>query len=298
MDNNPKVVVMYSFKGGAGRTVCTANLAAPLADATGCSASRPLLLMDMDLDSAGLTILLEQSDFHDFQKSNYTSSRVVCGEVDLGEREQYRACYEEGMRDVSDLVGARPNSVRFLGTEVVGRQEYTMLFDNALPKMKEFIEYCGEKKIGTLLIDSASGRQEAAQVSQRVADVVVYCCRLTEQFIYGTKVHLQRMLAACEDGDRRAPAVVLLPIAVPTVREPWEKIYANRKAELDRIVTTVPAAVLVKCLHDGVCEVESFKWVETVLARQAEATLTEDQIRARDGFRRLCDEISGMIGSQ
>ncbi len=54
----PKVISFYSFKGGAGRTVCTANFAGTYARHIKATPERPILLMDMDLDSAGLTILL------------------------------------------------------------------------------------------------------------------------------------------------------------------------------------------------------------------------------------------------
>jgi len=43
------VVSMYRFKGGAGRTLSTANLLAPLVDALGASPNAPLLVARHDL---------------------------------------------------------------------------------------------------------------------------------------------------------------------------------------------------------------------------------------------------------
>ena len=58
----PPVISLYSFKGGAGRTLCTANLVGLLAREIAASKDAPIVLLDMDLDSAGLTIMLDQPE--------------------------------------------------------------------------------------------------------------------------------------------------------------------------------------------------------------------------------------------
>ena len=60
---------MYSFKGGAGRTETTANLTPFLAKRLGATPENPLRLMDFDLDSAGLTMMLDLQN--EFQESRF-----------------------------------------------------------------------------------------------------------------------------------------------------------------------------------------------------------------------------------
>src|SRR5687767_604595 len=48
-------VLMYSFKGGAGRTVSTANIARVMAIESG----RRVAVIDLDVESAGLSVLFK-----------------------------------------------------------------------------------------------------------------------------------------------------------------------------------------------------------------------------------------------
>jgi len=51
-------------------------------------------LDDMDVDSAGLTVLLNQ--YRRFEESEYNCSRLLRGELDLGDLDQSRACFDTG----------------------------------------------------------------------------------------------------------------------------------------------------------------------------------------------------------
>jgi|GEM_PF-4931146 len=70
-----KIVTLYSFKGGAGRTVCTANLIPLLAKKMGATNKTPMLVIDMDIDSAGLTHILEQ--YPKFEDSDWVSTNFI-----------------------------------------------------------------------------------------------------------------------------------------------------------------------------------------------------------------------------
>ena len=70
-----KLISFYSFKGGAGRTVCTANLVPLLGRLLGASKKTPMLVIDMDLDSAGLTHILEMHS--KFDQSEWVSTNLI-----------------------------------------------------------------------------------------------------------------------------------------------------------------------------------------------------------------------------
>lgn len=76
-----KVISFYSFKGGSGRTVCTANIIPLLAKELEASKESPILVLDMDLDSAGLTHLLELYD--KFENSQWNTSSLVNADIRL-----------------------------------------------------------------------------------------------------------------------------------------------------------------------------------------------------------------------
>lgn len=54
-----KCYTFYSYKGGSGRTTTAVNTVKHLADYLGASAKKPILLVDADLESAGLTYFLD-----------------------------------------------------------------------------------------------------------------------------------------------------------------------------------------------------------------------------------------------
>jgi len=57
-----KIISFYSYKGGAGRTTCTANFVYHYAKNADTNEKNPVILIDMDVDSAGLTNFINHSD--------------------------------------------------------------------------------------------------------------------------------------------------------------------------------------------------------------------------------------------
>jgi cellulose biosynthesis protein BcsQ len=288
MNADPKVISLYSFKGGAGRTVCTANLAGLYAKEINATPENPILLMDMDLDSAGLTILLDQ--WTKFKGSRWNASRVVTGELDLNILTYYENFYDQGMVDVSGLVGSSPGTVRFIGAEVIGREETVPVMGRAPERMQDLITYCGEKGISTIIIDSASGRQETAHLCHRLSDLIIYCCRLTHQFLTGTELQLKRFVEQCETERGSIPGIILLPVAVPEISEAWEERKKISMARLSGLCNTIAERTYIHLVDEGVGEVESFKWVESVLSTKK--ALADDEVRALDAFSALTKVIN------
>lgn len=296
MRDGARVVSLYSFKGGAGRTLCTANLAGILAREIGATPESPILLIDMDLDSAGLTILLDQSKKYEVSvggggQTPISAAKIVTGEVDLRITEEYEQFFSGGLIDVSLAVAAPPGTVLFLGTEVIGREETVRARGTALALMRDLVLDCWEHGISTIVMDSASGRQETAHLCHMISDVIVYCCRLTHQFLTGTESHLRSFVGKCaeqrEDDDQ--PAIILLPVAVPEVTSnTWE---GRKNFALGRLGTLCSLGANTT-LAGEVGEVESFKWQESILRAQKPATeLTDDERQAVEAYTSLARSI-------
>jgi cellulose biosynthesis protein BcsQ len=294
MNTYPGVVSMYSFKGGAGRTVCAANLAKPFAENLGATAQQPIVLLDMDVDSAGLTVLLEKHTH--FENARYTCSKLLTGEVDLCDQEQIDGIFAQGMVDVSDQLGAEKGTIRFLGTEIVGRRETTYISQKAAERMLDFLDCCAKRRISGVLIDSASGRQETALVCHSIADVIVYCCRLSRQFIYGTSEQLKRHVEFCREETRPLPAIVLLPVAVPEAKESLEPIRNQRIIELLKIERDLPQEMNFRVFESGIGEVQSFKWIESIL--HVRADLSPDETDALQAYLQVAHEICNVLHSK
>jgi cellulose biosynthesis protein BcsQ len=284
-------VSMYSFKGGAGRTVCTVNVAAFLAHKLGANADSRLLLMDLDLDSAGLTVLLGQYDH--FKGNRFSTAKLISGELNFqitAEREEF---FEKGLVDVSKILGAPEKTIFFLGTEIVGSKS-NIAHQDAAGLLLDFFKRCGQNKFNGALLDSASGLQETAIVCHQVSNVVVYCCRLSLQFIYGTGHQLKQFIDDCKKVGE-APSIILLPVAIPPADGMWKEKYNTRMAQLQLNVTQFSSSTSIKLLKNGIGEVQSFKWEESVLRIKPKSSISPDEAMALKAYEAVADEISELL---
>lgn len=280
-------ISMYSFKGGAGRTVCTVNVAALLAHKLGVEKGRPLLLMDMDLDSAGLTVLLGQYDH--FKGNRFSTAGLISGEFNFqinAEREEF---FEKGLVDVSEILGAPAKTILFLGTEIVGSKS-SIAHQDAAGLLLDFFKRCGQRNFKAALLDSASGLQEAAMACHQVSNVVVYCCRLSLQFIYGTGHQLKQFMDDCKKVGE-TPSIILLPVAVPPADGIWKEKYNTRMAQLQLNVTQLSSLTSIQLLKSGIGEVQSFKWEESVLRTKPPGKISPDEALALSAYNDVADAI-------
>ena len=64
-----KKISCFSYKGGAGRTTLALNVVPYLADMLNATPEHPLILVDMDVDSCGITYFFDLQDYkhlHDY----------------------------------------------------------------------------------------------------------------------------------------------------------------------------------------------------------------------------------------
>lgn len=278
------VISFYSFKGGAGRTVCVANIAGYLAQALNATAEKPLLVIDMDLDSAGLTMLLGRHGAAS-DEAMWTSSRIIDTSLNLRNKLRCEKVLSSTMDITSDVggenLGLGPGSVRFVRGESVGNEAVADREAGAIEEMEALIRYCRKKGFAGILIDSASGRQMSARLAFRVSELIVCCARLSYQFAEGTEQmimhHMDEVSAdraqANPYGDEASilsPAIVFVPVAVPKTESEWaNNVKQVRLRNFDRLVSRVlekdPDATC-RLFEAGIMEIERFKFHETVLS--------------------------------
>jgi cellulose biosynthesis protein BcsQ len=282
-----KKICFYSFKGGAGRTVCTANIAGTLSQRLGATQEHPTLLLDLDLDSAGLTILLGQQK--QFEESKWSTNKLLQDELALDVDPIREEFFNKHMIDVSPQLGAAPGTVRFIGGEIKGAAGMSVPEGKSLDLMLDFIDRSVENGNTGIIIDSASGWQQTAMLSHFVADIVVYCCRLTHQFIEGTKLQLQRFVELCETSGR-VPSIILLPVAVPPHHPDWDQRRDTSLGSLQSLCNRFKQKTQIELATSCVDEVLSFKWYESVLAAKPELT-ADDEIKAKAAFDNIAEQI-------
>ena len=284
-----KTITFYSYKGGAGRSSTTLNTLPYLVESMRASANAPIIVLDMDLDSAGMTYLLGldvhfkgRYDVKSFLMGDESWSDAPAGS--LAEHEFYQK-----LVPVGETLGVENEAVLFLGVDdakLVDNNQMDGTKEGVFNKLRRF---CRKNGIKAVVIDSSAGDQFSAVLSTGAADDIVCCMRPTMQFRIGTFNYLHRLSEKTQD-----KRIVLLPTVVPSTdkeidgemqREKAIKNICARVEDLDmRMVRT--DFVTEDCL--GINEVERFKWKEGVLYKIGQTSeLTADEKEATRRYSKL-----------
>jgi cellulose biosynthesis protein BcsQ len=224
-----KVITCFSYKGGSGRTVAAANIAAALASARKVAAIEEALnfkvaLFDLDVFSAGThrvfdisndAIMKRDSCIQDYLLSQISpADQVKRGGITLADGAmsifRTRRGAENNCREDFTLFHAKPKPD---GRFTVAKYHENLLLELILELESQGFDY--------VIIDGEAGIRSMADIAIRLSDVVLMLFRLTWQHIEGT-------LGVAQDYQKqeRSPAIYLLPTCVPLV-DVQDKIYRD-----------------------------------------------------------------------
>ncbi|MCL2063393.1 MAG: hypothetical protein FWG98_03340 [Candidatus Cloacimonetes bacterium] len=293
-----KIITFYSFKGGSGRSSTTQNTLPYLVSSLGATKETPILLLDMDLDSAGMTYLMKQEwsfkdkfDIKDFLKGSIQWSTT---EQSLHDHRLFKQFVPVG-----NCLGVEHESVVFLGVDdnpkKIGFDDKDGMQEQHFKNLERF---CTNNHFAGIVIDSSAGDQFSAKLSVNAASIVVCCLRATTQFRTGTFRYLDRYKRINKDKD-----IILLPTVVPRLdREIDGKKQLN--AALEDIMEKIKIFELKNINSSfidydklGINEVERFKWREDVLYKLEhidKITLLEDEKEAANRYQKLSEVIAEM----
>lgn len=291
-----KVITFYSYKGGAGRSSTTLNTLPYLVKALGASAERPLLLLDMDLDSAGMTYLLRcDTYFHE----NYDVKQFLRNEVKWSDDETDDLESHPLLRrfvPVGDVLGVEKEAVLFLGDndeEPIDNDEMDGAKEATVKKLKNF---CRNNDLPGIVLDSAAGDQFSAILATKYATEIVCCMRPTTQFRIGTFNYLGRL-----EKNSVKNSIILLPTVVPNgeviIDDEPQKARSIEiiKKKAEKLGGLTINTTFVNPEMFGINEVQRFKWQEGVLYSIAqEQELAEDEKIACKRYERLAELIAEM----
>lgn len=289
-----KTITFYSYKGGAGRSSTTLNTLPYLVQSMHATASAPILVLDMDLDSAGMTYLLGL-DVH--FKDRYDVKSFLVGEENWSELPSDtladHAFYQK-FAPVGEILGVENNAVMFLGVDdgkPVDNNQMDGTKEGVFNKLNRF---CRKNGIKAVVIDSSAGDQFSAVLSTGAANDIVCCMRPTMQFRIGTFNYLHRLSE--KTSEKR---VILLPTVVPNTDRLIDGEMQRNKA-IQNISERVDDLAIDDVCMDFVCdevfginEVERFKWKEGVLFKIALSDeLTQDEQEATRRYKKLANVLA------
>lgn len=314
-------VQMYSFKGGAGRTVSTANIARVLSTEKG----RRVLAIDLDIESAGLSVLfgiddkVEEREMGAIQDILRGSFERRPDHVNDSEREDAAVPFQDDARVFSMGAGTFFKSVwprvharlddypnltmiparRILTSakeashlsQMTERFEQLLIHVQRMPNAPEIIFF-----------DSASGIQNTAMLGLENCDVLMMFVRWSRQFVQGTKQFL-RELAEHPSGLDKVARVIVVPTAVPTRSPAAADVIVKFRKDLDGAVSAANLRAenhlrksrdWIVLLPEGIPDAEEMRWDDRILtAADTDGKEGSDLYRVMAAYRGIAERLAG-----
>ena len=299
-----KFISCFSYKGGAGRSTLAINVVPFLAEMLGATESNPFVLVDMDIDSCGLTYLfnlhleerIKEDSVQNWFHPKYSNMPLVDEEDEIESATEH-AMFQK-MFPVGDFFGFRPKEILCLPANPGETMGNDSNYDAAQSGgVNSFKKMCKDIACG-VLFDSAVGNQLTANWSNRCANYILCCMRPTKQFREGTN----RFFDAY-DSKARSKKIIVVPNVVPneeiTIRDESGKErhypeYAKQKILEDfsdnemRKHNTYYLDLLQNDKF-GIPKVDRFLWQEGVLKNATD--LTDLEHIALDRYREITSII-------
>lgn len=296
-------ITFFSYKGGSGRSTTCMNTLPFLAEELGACRNRPILLLDMDIESAGMTYLLGQEQV--FQDRDFDVKDLLMGELNFqtgGVRDIYKHELISKFVPVGTSLGLKDNfAVLFLGVndnspQINRREAGSRPMDN----VQNLYQFCRSNSISAIVMDSAAGDQATATKAISITTKLVCCMRPTHQFRVGTFNYLQRLRNRMS-GSAGDIEIVLLPTVVPS------DAVIKGKSQLDTSIEEISKQIEARNLQGlnfnktfvrdkdqfGINEVSRFKWQEDILYRvESSETLSAEEKTAYERYSILAAELS------
>ncbi|MBU1175537.1 MAG: AAA family ATPase [Alphaproteobacteria bacterium] len=207
---------MHSFKGGAGRSVTTGNVATALARDFG----KRVLIIDLDLESAGTSVLFdveERSETDDFN----SVQGILGGEnvANLG-RDKFEQMWRNSHCDIPLMHGRVEGGwLKVMPSLQIlkGHQVRTSFSTADTRSFGAFLAYLNEiLKYDILLVDSPSGTQGPALFGLQFCDHLCEFVRWSRQFIRGATRFIMEFNEREERKDSSIQSILVIPVAVPS----------------------------------------------------------------------------------
>ncbi len=309
------VISFFSYKGGSGRTTTTLNTIYYLIQETRPKRSAPLIIVDADTESYGMSMLIKDS------AKKYPPEASLQG---LGLRAKQNTfnysgdptdwCSYPALNKFFISVGnyftkdIENDAVLLLRSDVTPSEQYfnwEAVFsmnsssgnenNNLTEALDIMVNRCG----CTVVFDTPSGTQDMATFSLDNSDTIVCCMRPSVQFEKGTRLCFEKLIEKWTQ-DRNSKNIIFCPSAVPfremkiddNVYPDFYKntVFAGFREEMETKAHDSRGTVkMIWGMQEGevpgIPEVDRFKWQECCLAKMDSDK--QDERMAKDKYQQL-----------
>ena len=295
-----KKIAYFSYKGGAGRSSLAYNTIPMLANKLNATAEKPIVLLDLDIDSAGLTFLLNQADR---STDAYCVQDVVQGRIPGVTRSPQETPLQNHpffnqLVPVGKMFGLRgvdsDRSILFLPVKTGVNLSFDGTYDQAENHLHEVVRLCNAYGCVALVMDTPTGDQLTARWALDVSKDILVTMKITNQFRQGTISFLKR-----KDREYCNKNFIIVPNCVPKETIIINGFPYDYEAVKNDIISSTKAAVNnnsinVAMLQNGcfgVPEVRRFKLLESIL--YALESCSEDELAALKMYDKVVDLLVG-----
>ncbi len=208
-------ISFFSYKGGSGRTSLLYNTLPYLAESLHATPEEPIIVLDLDVDSKGLSFLLkgpnnstsEINSLEIIAHDNYIESLI---------QDKDKLLYQ--MLPIGSLLGLGEDmnrSVLFVSASPNSRRVSLGAnnFDSVNADISYFCNICEDYNCKAFVMDTPAGGQLSADVALRISNKIVTAMRITRQFREGTIEFLDRHMRDLEKN------YIIVPNVVPVDNE-------------------------------------------------------------------------------
>lgn len=289
-------ISFFSYKGGAGRTSLLYNTLPFLAEKLKATEKEPIIVIDLDLDSKGLSYLVDKP-------SGINAVQVLRGDNAIGFRQMGNISehpFFSKLVPIGAMVGVNPNldrSILFVSAHSKEGASYLTEngnnYDDGNISLSALNKICRNFNCKALIMDCPAGNQLTAEKSLSIANKIVLAMRITRQFRKGSEEFLQE-----KSSEFAGKEYIIVPNAVPRT----EGTIFNMQNIMSNIALLASNAIgnsgkvnlsLLENGRTGVNEVNLFKFKEENLMKESyERTLTEDEKNAIEMYKLLAEELA------
>ena len=283
-------ITFFSYKGGSGRSTLLYNTLPLLANALNATTDNPIVVVDLDIDSRGLSFLFNCGN----TTTEYLTSTLLLNNSGANLPKDGQTIISKAKPIGQDLGLSDNGSVVFIPASKNSSAELNNVIDGkgmaeGLRKARKTLLNYGCK---ALIFDAPSGYQMAADAALSVSNKIVNVLRITRQFREGTRIFWQEKGTRFEDKE-----IILVPNAVP--KEDTVSIYSvsTLLKKIEEIKNFIYDGNKVNTTFldefKGINEVALFKLKEENLYfnEKENVFLQEDEKAALKAYERLALEL-------
>lgn len=297
----------FSYKGGSGRTSLLYNTLPFLADELKATNTEPIVVVDLDLDSMGLSYLLHDKTFEaKFNSIDVLKQHSNTG-LDSEEDDISKHPFFVGLESIGRMVGLPgelDKSILLLTAQPTGEDNQYMgdgygNYDAKNISLDDLEKKCRQMKCKSLIFDLPAGAQLSGKKGLEKSDKIVTVMRITNQFREGTYEFLRKI-----SGEHSDKEFLIVPNAVPSTKgTPYKdefvekiisEIASRTKDSLTNENDNICNLTMCNSEQQGINEVQRFKFEELNLLKEEKVSgeLSADEIRAMDTYKKLAKELS------